>query len=158
MVEQLSLTTYFLKDPETGKLKQRPAHLTQIARVRFLGTHIVGERDHDDAGAVPPTSQVPLHEQTWSQKWTQIKAYSYVVFNGPGDGIDYLSTAGVLDIEYKGSDDETMVVWVVIHRLSSETSYKNNMPMVDQRLSPEYVDSRKKSWVRRAKQSKKAQQ
>ena len=49
--EQVSPTTYSLKDPETGKLKQRAAHVAQIARVRFLGTHIVGERDNDDAGA-----------------------------------------------------------------------------------------------------------
>ena len=40
-----------------------------------------------------------------------------------------------------------MVVWAVIHRLSSETSYKKNMPMVEQRRSPEYVDSRGESWV-----------
>ena len=30
VVEQLSPTTYSPKDPETGKLKQRPAHVTQI--------------------------------------------------------------------------------------------------------------------------------
>ena len=44
-MEQLSPTTYSLNDPETGKLKQRPAHVTQIARVRLLGTHIVDERE-----------------------------------------------------------------------------------------------------------------
>ena len=70
-----------------------------------------------------------------------------MIFNDPDDGIDYLSAAEVLEIEYKGSDDETMVVWAVIHRFSSETSYKHNMPMVDQWLSPEYADSRGKSWV-----------
>ena len=51
VVEQLSPTTYSLKDPETGKLKRRPAHVAQIARVRFLGTHIVDERDTADDGA-----------------------------------------------------------------------------------------------------------
>ena len=106
------------------------------------------ERDNDDAGAAQPTSRAPLHEQAQSQKWAQIKAHSYVIFNDPGDGIDYLSAAEVLEIEYTGSDDETMVVWAVIHHFSSETtSYKHNMPMVDQRLSPEYVDGRGQSWV-----------
>ena len=41
-----------------------------------------------------------------------------------------------------------MVVWAGIHRFSLETSYTHNMPMVEQRLSPEYVDSRGKSWVK----------
>ena len=43
--------------------------------------------------------------------------------------------AEVLEVEYKGSDDETMVVWAVIHRLSSETSYKHHMPMTDGRAA-----------------------
>ena len=60
-----------------------------------------------------------------------------MIFNDPDDGIDYLSAAEVLEVEYKRSDDETMVVWAFIRRLSSETSYKHNMPMVEQRLSPE---------------------
>ena len=105
------------------------------------------ERDDGGVGAAPPTNRAPLHEQTQSQKWIQIKAHSYVVFKDPDDGINDLSVAGVLDIEYKGSDDETMVVWAVIHRFSSETLYKLNMPMVDQWLSPEHVDGRGKSWV-----------
>jgi len=147
VVEKISPTTYSLKDPETGKVKQRPAHVTQIARVRFLGTHIVDEREPDDAGTAPTSSRPPLHEQTQSQKWAQVKAHSYVIFNDPDDGVDYISAAEVLEVEYKGSDDETMVVWAVIHRFSLQTSYKHNMPMVEQRLSPEYVDSRGKSWV-----------
>ena len=87
------------------------------------------------------------HEQTQSQKRAQVKAHSYVIFNDPGDGVGYLSAAEVLEVEYKGSDDETMDVWAVIHRFSLETSYKHYMPMVEQRLSPEYVDNRGKSWV-----------
>ena len=71
-----------------------------------------------------------------------------MIFNDPDDGVDYISAAEVLEVEYKGSDDETMVVWAVIHRFSLQTSYKHNMPMVEQRLSPEYVDSRGKSWVK----------
>ena len=71
VVEQLSPTTYSPKDPETGKLKQRPAHVTQIARVRFLGTHIVDERESDDAGVAQTPSRAPLHEQTQSQKWAR---------------------------------------------------------------------------------------
>ena len=70
-----------------------------------------------------------------------------MIFNDPDDGVDYISAAEVLEVENKGSDDETMVVWAVIHQFSLETSYKHNMPMVDQRLSPEYVDSRGKWWV-----------
>ena len=70
-----------------------------------------------------------------------------MIFNDPDDGVDYISAAKVLEVEYEGSDDETMVVWAVIHRFSLETSYKHIMPMVEQRLSPEYVDSRGKSWV-----------
>ena len=147
VVEKLSPTTYSPKDPETGKLKQRPAHVTQITRIWFLGTHIVDERENDDAGVAQPTSRAPLHEQTQPQKWAQIKAHSYVIFNDPDDGIDYLSAVEVLEVEYKGSDDETMVIWAIIHRLSSETSYKHNMPMVEQRLSPQYVDGRGESWV-----------
>ena len=76
-----------------------------------------------------------------------LKAHSYVIFNDPDDGVDYISAAEVLEVEYKGSDDETMVVWAVIHQFSLETSYKHNMPMVEQQLSSEYVDSREKSWV-----------
>ena len=54
----------------------------------------------------------------------------------------------MLEIKYKGSDDEMMVVRAVLHRFSYETSYKHNIPMADQRLSLEYVDnSRGKSWV-----------
>ena len=151
VVEKLSPTIYSLKDPETGKLKQRPAHVTQIARVRFLGTHVVDEREPDDAGTAPTSSRAPLHEQTQSQKRAQVKAHSYVIFNDPDDGVDYVSAAEVLEVEYKGSDDETMVVWAVIHRFSLETSYKHNMPMVEQRLSPEYVYSRGKSWVQPSK-------
>ena len=60
------------------------------------------------------------------------------------DGVDYLSAAEVLEVEYKESDDETMVVWAVIHRFALDASYNHNMPMVEQRLSPEYVDSRGK--------------
>ena len=146
VVEKLSPTTYSPKDPETGKLKQRPVHVTKIARVRFLGTRIVDERDPGNAGTAPTSSRAPLHEQAQSQKWAQVKAYSYVIFNDPDDGVDYISAAEVLEVEYKGSDDETMVVWAVIRRFSLETSYKHNMPMVDQRLSPEYVDSRGKPW------------
>ena len=47
----------------------------------------------------------------------------------------------------RGVTTRPMVVWAVIHRFSLETSYKHNMPMVEQRLSPEYVDRRGKSWV-----------
>ena len=69
------------------------------------------------------------------------------MFNDPDDGVGYLSAADVLEVGYKGSDDETMVVWAVIHRFSLETSYKLYMSMVEQRLSPEYVGSHGKLWV-----------
>ena len=134
--------------PRQASLSSDPAHVTQIARVRFLGTHIVDERESDDAGVAQTPSRAPFHEQTQSQKWAQIKAHSYVIFNDPDDGVDYLSAAEMLEVECKGSGDETMVVWAVIHRFSLETSYKHHMPMVEQRLSPEYVDG-----SRQAKQS-----
>ena len=89
VVKRLSPTTYSLKDPETGKLKERPAHVTQIARVRFMGAPIVDDED-EDVGAVTPTSRVPYHEQTEAQKWEQLKAHSFLVFNDPDDGADYL--------------------------------------------------------------------
>ena len=145
VVKRLSPTTYSLKDPETGKLKERPAHVTQIARVRFMGAPIVDDED-EDVGAVAPTSRVPYHEQTEAQKWEQLKAHSFLVFNDPDDGADYLSVAEVLEVEHRGSDDETMVVWTMVHRHSLTTSYKHNMPLTQQRLSPEYVDGRGKSW------------
>ena len=62
VVEQLSPTTYSPKDPKTGKLKRRPAHVTQIARVRFLGTHIVYERERERrcrGGADAESSSAP---------------------------------------------------------------------------------------------------
>ena len=80
------------------------------------------ERESGDAGVAQTLSRAPLHEQTQSQKWVQVKAHSYVIFNGPDDGVDYTSAAEVPEVEYKGSGDETMVVWAVIHRFSLETS------------------------------------
>jgi hypothetical protein len=150
IVERLSPTTYSLKDPETGKLKERPAHVTQIARVRFMGTPIIDD-ENEEVGAVAPTSRVPYHEQTEAQKWEQLKAHSFLVFNDPDDGADYLSVAEVLEMEHRGSDDETMVVWTMVHRHSLTTSYKHNMPLIQQRLSPEYVDGRGKSWINPSK-------
>ena len=74
-----------------------------------------------------------------------------MIFNDTYDGTNYLSAAEVLELEYKGGGDETMVAWAVIQRLSSEASYTHNTPMVDQRLSSEYVDGRGKSWVASSK-------
>ena len=37
VVERRPPSTYSPRDPETGKIKQRPAHVSQIARARFLG-------------------------------------------------------------------------------------------------------------------------
>ena len=95
------------------------------------------ERDPGDSGTAQTPSRAPLHEQAQSQKWAQVKAHSYVIFNEPDDGAVYISAAEVLEVEYKGGDDETMVLWAVIHRFSLGTSYKRNMPMVEQRPSPE---------------------
>ena len=35
-----------------------------------------------------------------------------LAFNDPDDGIDYISVAEVLEVEQRGSEDETVVVWV----------------------------------------------
>ena len=149
VVKRVSPTTYSLKDPETGELKERPAYVTQIARVRFIGTPMVGDED-EDVGAATTTSRVPYHEQTAAQKWKQVKAHSHLVFNDPDDGAGYPSVAQVLEVEHRGSgDDGTVVVWTMIHRnfLTLTTSYKHNMPLTQQRLAPEYVNGRGKSWV-----------
>ena len=111
-----------------------------------MGTPIAGDED-EDVGAVAPTGRVPYHEQSTSQKWEQLKAHTFIVFNDPDDGVDYLSVGEVLEVEHRGSDEETFIVWCLVHRHSLSNSYKHNMPLVQQRLSPEYVDGRGRSWI-----------
>ena len=106
-----------------------------------MGTPIMGDED-EDVGAVTPTGRVPYHEQSTSQKWEQLKAHTFIVFNDPDDGADYLSVGEVLEVEHRGSDKETFIVLCLVHRHSLSNSYKHNMPLVQQRLSPEYVDGR----------------
>ena len=53
---------------------------------------MVDEREPDYAGVAQTSSRAPLHEQTQSQKWAQVKAHSYVVFNDPDGGVDYILT------------------------------------------------------------------
>ena len=51
------------------------------------------------------------------------------------------------DFEYKGSDDETLIVWASIAD-GATNKYRGDRPFHGQRYAPEYLDKRGKSWVR----------
>ena len=151
VVEQLSPTTYELKDPESGKHKARPAHVSQIARVRFPavqlkdGTHLAGEPQSTTNTSA--ATRKPYIDQPQSQLWRQLKRHSYVLYHDKDDPMAELPVGEVMEIEHKGGDDERLVVWAAIHG-ERTSKYKATMPLKDRRISPEYIDSRGKSWVK----------
>ena len=63
---------------------------------------------------------MPYHEQTTAQKWDQLKAHTFLIFNDPDDGVDYLSVGEVLEIEHRGSDEETFIAMPRRMRLSED--------------------------------------
>ena len=93
------------------------------------------------------TARKPLHEQGQEQLWKSVKPHSYIIYYDVDDSKGELSLGEVLDFEYKGSDDETLIVWASIVD-GATTKYRGDRPFHGQRYAPEYIDKRGKSWVR----------
>ena len=140
VTRQLTPATYQLEHPETGQLKLRPVHISQIARLRVPPTaYILALEDAALPGDVSLTGQrdVVLAE---GEIWEKVQVPGCAVFRFKDDEVAWLRVAEVvvlaLDLE-----NGTAELWY--HLRSRKHSVKKwDKPLVLSPHHPEYFDGR----------------
>lgn len=137
VTRQLTPTTYQLEHPETGKLKSRPVHVAQIARLRIplheraveeLSPHTVGGSERD----------VVLAED---ELWERLRVPGHVVFRFKDDEVFWLRVAEVLAVDLEGGTAE---LWYHL-RSRRHSTKKWDEPLFLSPQHPEYFAERNPS-------------
>ena len=139
VTRQLTPTTYQLEHPETGKLKSRPVHVAQIARLRIsipLHERAVEELSPHTAGG--SERDVVLAED---ELWERLRVPGHVVFRFKDDEVFWLRVAEVLAVDLEGGTAE---LWYHL-RSRRHSTKKWDEPLFLSPQHPEYFAERNPS-------------
>lgn len=138
ITRQLTPTTYQLEHPETGKLKPRPVHVAQIARLRVP----VQERTVEELERSSQEGQVgPEEACSEGEMWEKMRVPGHVVFRFKGDEVFWLRVAELLAVDLEMGTAE---FW---HHLRSRrhSTKKWHEPLALSPHHPEYFSERNPS-------------
>ena len=138
VTRQLTPATYQLEHPETGQLKPRPVHISQIARLRVPSTADV--LDLEDAALPGGASLAGQRDVTLIEGdvWEKVRVPGYAVFRFKDDEVTWLRVAEVLALDLENGTAE---LWY--HLRSRKHSVKKwDEPLVLSPHHPEYFDER----------------
>jgi hypothetical protein len=132
VTRQLTPTTYQLEHPETGKPKPRPAHISQIARLKVPQQPriAVGEEEQQ-----PPDDVSPVGEQ---DTWEKLRSPGHTIFRFQDDEVYWLRVAEVLAVDLENGTAE---LWYYL-RSRQHSTKKWHEPLVLSPHHPEYYDER----------------
>ena len=131
VTRQLTPATYQLEHPETGQLKPRPVHISQIAHLRVPAT--AGVLDLEDAALPGGASLAGQRDVTLVEGgvWGKVRVPGYAVFRFKDDEVIWLRVAEVLALDLENGTAE---LWY--HLRSRKHSVKKwDEPLV---LSPHH--------------------
>ena len=100
VTRQLTLTTYQLEHPETGKPKPRPAHISQIARLKVPQQ----PRTAADEAEQPSSDDVaPIGEQ---DTWEELRSPGHTILRFRDVEVYWLRVAEVLAVDLENCTAE----------------------------------------------------
>ena len=106
ITRQLTPATYQLEHPETGQLKPRPVHISQIARLRVPSTADV--LDSEDTALPGGASLAGQRDVTLIEGgvWEKVRVPGYAVFRFKVDEVTWLRVAEVLALTLENGTAE----------------------------------------------------
>ena len=132
VTRQLTPTTYQLEHPETGKPKPRPAHISQIARLKVPQQPRAAE---DETGKLLPDDMAPIGEQ---DIWGKLGSPGHTISRFCDDEVHWLRVAEVLAVDLENGTAE---LWYYL-RSRQHSTKKWHAPLVLSPHHPEYYDER----------------
>ena len=120
------------RHPETGKPKPRPAHISQIARLKVPQQPRIAVNEEEQR---PPDDVSPVGEQ---DAWGKLRSPGHTIFRFQDDEVYWLRVAEVLAVDLENGTAE---LWYYL-RSRQHSTKKWYEPLVLSPHHPEYYDER----------------